>query len=225
MNNYPEPVWNAENMNRKEGDTTLKTCGWCKFTGGGSARYECMLRSYCALMKDYGEERDVKWDTKCKILTLGLIDIQNIISSKKYTIKENQESIKRIQEEINILLNDKRIPRKKKPALPNSRDAEYFKNKSIVWVFHENKWNKGTVIPGYRTYDGCVSYILDNYPDSSKGWGCGVGVPCILLDWEYKYFKKHLNEYKEYLKMIDRTYNGDRLPVYDFYKAMENSNV
>ena len=84
MKDYPEPIWNAENMNRKKGDTTFEICGWCEFAGSGSCRYSCHLDSYCDLMKDYDEERKVKWDTPCKILSLSLIDIKDIIKNKKY---------------------------------------------------------------------------------------------------------------------------------------------
>jgi hypothetical protein len=221
MKEYPEPIWNAENMNRKKGDTTFKTCGWCKFASCGRARYDCMIDTHCDLMTDYGEERDVKWDTKCKILNLGLLDIKDIIESKKRNIKDNLEQNKNTEAEIRVLLNDKRIPRKNKPALPDSRGCEYFKLKSVVWVLHENKWNRGIVVSGYRTYDGCVSYVLDDYPESQKGWGCGMSVPGILLDWEYKYFKNNLEEYREYLKLCDREYNGEKLKLNDYYKAME----
>jgi len=223
MKEYPEPVWNAENKNRKQGDTTFKTCGWCKFVGSGSCRYDCHLEAHCDLMKSY--DNDVKWDTSCKILNLSLVDVQSIVRSKEYDIKESKRHIERRNLEIKTLLTDKRIPRKKKPALPGSRDAEYFKLKDVVWVFHENKWNRGMVVPGYRTYDGCVSYVLDNYPNSAKGWGCGMAVPCILLDWEYTYFKKNLTEFKEYLKMCDRVYNGERLPMDNYYNAMTKGGV
>lgn len=220
MKEYPEPEWNAENMNHKEGDTTLKTCGWCEFTNGGSVRYSCMLESTCALMKDYDEKREVKWDTKCKILHLGLVDILDIVKCKKLDIKSAKENIERTKKEIVVLLNDKRIAREKKPALPDSRDAEYFKIKAPVWVYNENKWHKGVVVSGYRTYDGCVSYVLDDYPESKGGWGCGMSVPGILLDWEYAYFKTHLKEYKEYLNDCDRIYNGARLDLNRYYEAM-----
>lgn len=223
MKEYPEPIWNAENMNRKKGTTTFKTCGWCKFASCGRARYDCMLETHCDLMSEYGENRDVKWDTQCRILKMGLLDIKDIVASKRQDIKDNLEQNKNLEEEIRVLLKDKRIPRKKKPALPDTRNADYFKLNNIVRVFHNQKWNRGVVVSGYRSGDGCVSYVLDDYPESAKGWGCGMSVPCVMLEWEYKYFKNNLEEYKDYLKLCDRVYNGERLNLDEYYKAMEES--
>jgi hypothetical protein len=110
-----------------------------------------------------------------------------------------------------------------KPPLPNNRTGDY-EFKSVVYVYHDvdKVWAKGVVVPGYRSGDGCVSYVLDNYPDSAKGWGCGVSVPCVLHQWEYEYFKKHLDEFKAWLDACDRDYNGKKLPLKDYYEAMKN---
>jgi len=171
-------------------------------------------------MKDYGEERECFWDTPCKILHLGQEDIKSIISSKEYDIRNLKVQLKERKVEIGVL---KKIKVQKKPCLPDNRPANYFPLKSIVYVFTKEKWNRGVVVNGYRSGDGCVSYVLDDYPDSKKGWGCGFGVPCVIKDWEYDYFRKHLDEYKSWLKMCDRKYNGDKLPIDDYFKAIKNS--
>ena len=74
-------------------------------------------------MKDYGDERKVEWDTKCKLIGLGQNDIDSIIQSKKYEIRSNKEQIKRAESEIKQL---KSMEFEKKPSLPDSRGAVYF---------------------------------------------------------------------------------------------------
>jgi len=175
-------------------------------------------------MKSYGDEKDVKWDTECRILNLGKIDILDIVESKKREVKDCYSQIKDLNEQIDVLLKDKRIPREEKPALPDSRDADYFKLKSVVWVFHDEKWNRGIVVSGYRSGDGCVSYVLDNYSDSAKGWGCGLSAPCILADWEYRYFKKNPDEYRKYLLLCDKKYNGEKMPMEKYFQVLTTKN-
>lgn len=211
-----EPVWTAEMMNRKEGDTTFSLCGWCKHRGTGTYRYGTMLSGSCSLLRSYHET--VEFDTPCKIKVLGKSDLDSIIRSKEYEITSNEGSIKRRKEEIAVLnvLKKKAV---KKPPLPDSRGQD-FELKDVVYVFREKRWNRGVVVNGYRHKDGCVSYVLDNYPDSQQGWGCGTAVPCVLKEWEYKYFKSHLKDFEEWLRLSDRTYNGKKLNLDEYYDAM-----
>jgi len=80
------------------------------------------------------------------------------------------------------------------------------------------------VVAGYRHHDGCVSYILDDYPASKpneKGpWGCGYAVPGILTDKEYTYFKAVPERFLEWSKMCDRSYNGEKAPMDAMYRAL-----
>ena len=93
-----EPEWNAANCNRKKGDTTFKTCGWCKHSTG-TCRYDCTIDGTCTLMKSYGKERDVKWDTNCKLQYFGQIDIEALIRSKDWEISNLTSQIKYREEE------------------------------------------------------------------------------------------------------------------------------
>lgn len=217
-----EPEWTAENINRKKGATTFNICGWCKYASSGSCRYNCYLETSCSLLKEYGIGSEVVWNTKCIVKKLGKEDFEVVIHSKKYEIKSCKRQIKDLEEEITTI---KKLKSKKKPPLPDNRTTE-FKLGSIVYIYHQNKWHKGTVTSGYRTGDGCVSYVLDDYPESRGGekgpWGCGVSVPCILKEWEYLYFKKNINEFKEWLELCDRTYNGEKLPLKDYLQALNN---
>lgn len=213
--NPTEPEWNAENMNRKRGDTTFEVCGWCKYQGTGSYRYNTMLSGNCNLLKSYQD--DVIWNTKCKVKGLGKKDIESLIRNKEYEIRNSESSIKSRKAEIKVL-KDLRV--KDSPPLPDNRTQD-FKCGEIVYVFHEEKWNRGTVVMGYRSGDGCVSYVLDDYPGSKTGWGCGTSVPCVLKEWEYKYFKKNLTEFKTWLNRSDRKYNGEHFPIDEYFKALK----
>jgi hypothetical protein len=216
---YKEPEWTAENMNRKQGDTTFKTCGWCKYATSGSVRYNCMLDSYCNLMKKYDNNRKVKWDTKCLILDYGEMDIKSAIESKEYYTRDNQNSIDRLKKEIEVLRS---LKLNNVPPMVESRPHDYYNLNDIVYVFHDKKWCQGCVVNGYRHHDGCVSYVLDDYTESKGGWGCGYRHPCILKEWEYNYFKKNKEEFKNWLKRNDREYNGKKMLIDDYYDAMEN---
>lgn len=215
-----EPEWTAENINRKKGDTTFKQCGWCKHASCGSVRYGCYLDTSCSLLSDYGVGKEVKWNTPCIVMKLGKQDLLNAISSKKCDIRSAERSIKYRQDEIAEI---KKLKLPNRPPLPDSR-VEEFKLGSVVYVFYEMRWNRGTVVPGYRSGDGCVSYVLDDYPESKKGWGCGSAVPCVLKEWEYKYFKKNLGDFREWLNFSDREYNGEKLSLDDYYTALERTN-
>ena len=101
---------------------------------------------------------------------------------------------------------------KKKPCLPDSRPHNYFNIKDEVRVYIDGKWEHGVVVSGYRHHDGCVSYILDNIPESrpdKKGpWGCGKSVPTVIKEWEYQHFADNPGDYQKFLDLSDREYNG-----------------
>lgn len=225
--NHPDPEWTAEIINRKHDSTTFKQCGWCKHTGGGSCRYDCMLSTNCSLLRDYGLGSHVYWDTPCLIKMLGKEDMNKVIKYKEYSIKEDQRSIKRLEDDIKII---RKMELSIKPPLPDNRLHDYEEGE-IVWAYSEKekKWRRGTVVPGYRSHNGCVSYILDGVPKSrprpeGEGpWGCGVGISGILKDWEYQYFKKHIEDFEIWLHLSDREYNGERMNIDDMFVALKNN--
>lgn len=217
-----DPEWTPEQCNMKNGDTTFKQCGWCEHRGSGSYRYDCMISGDCTLAKMYGNFHNVKWDTLCNIIKLGKDDLQSIIESKNYEITEHNNGISSVEEEISKLreLFEKA---EWKPALPDSRHYDYCEGEKI-WIFYEDKWCSGIVVPGYRSHDGCVSYILDDFPESKPGakgpWGCGVAVPGILKEKEYNYFKAVPKRFLEWSKLCDRSYNGEKMPMDAMYRAL-----
>ena len=213
------PEWTAKNRNRKKGDTTFIACGWCEHVSGSICQYGCALTGSCSLMKDYGEMRDVKYDTLCTMVVLGDQDRQSILNSKRYEIGNLKSSIKRVEKEIKTL---KWMKLDKQPPLAENRGEE-FKLGSVIYTFLEDKQvlAKGIVVSGYRSGDGCVSYVLNDFPKSKEGWGCGCGAPIILKEWEFEYFKNNLDTFKLWLSYQDREYNGNRINMDMYYKALK----
>lgn len=204
-----EPEWNAENCNKKQGATTFETCGWCKYSTG-SCRYSCTLKGNCKLMKSY-EDSNVEWNTKCKIACLGKADLEAIIKGKGWEINSlrNQISYKEDEKEA---LEELAYRARYIPPLPSNRPHDYYNVGDTIWVFYEGAWQRGTVVNGYRHHDGCVSYILDSFPESradKKGpWGCGSAVPGILKDEELVHFSYNYEDYCHYLSASYKSYNG-----------------
>lgn len=213
--NTNEPIWNAENMNRKKGDTDFELCGWCQHRGCGSYRYDCMISGSCSLLKNWKDE--TQWNTPCQIKGLGKLDLLDLVSSKENEINEAKRAIETAEREIGVL--NKLVKKAaNKPCHPDSRGCDYFPLKARVRVFLDEpksgispRWYIGTVVNGYRSGDGCVSYVLDDLPASKGGWGCGMSVPIVILETEYQYFKKNPAEFEIWLQKCDQEYNGKRL--------------
>lgn len=216
-----EPEWTAENLNRRRGDTNFKICGWCEYNNLGLTLHDCTLETSCCLLREYSDfNKNLSFDNPCIIYKLGREDIISCAAYKVYQIRNCESTLKKHKEELKILgkLNNPDIP-----VLAENRNADHFNIKGIVWVFHGDKWNKGTVVKGYRHHDGCVSYVLDDYPESGQkgGWGCGVNVPCILLDKEFKFFKKNLDLFQIWLRLSDKSYNGKKLELDKYFVALK----
>lgn len=216
---HKEPEWTARNKNRKKGDTTFDICGWCEHASCGTCRYGCYLSTSCSLCRRYGHGHDVKWDTPCVVVKLGKTDFASIIASKEYEIKEAKDKIGRIKTQITDVkcLQQKAFD---SPALPDSRRHDYYHIDDVLYVFMDAKWNRGICVSGYRHHDGCVSYALDDYPKSKEGWGCGLQVPIVLKEWEYKYFKANMDRFLVWLDLSDKKYNGEKLDLHSYYQAL-----
>lgn len=214
MTQIREPEWTAENMNREGGDTTFQQCGWCAWRGSGSYRYGAMLSGSCRLLRSYANE--VKWDTECKVAPLGRSDVEALIRHHQYRIQEAERTIQHEQEIITALI---KMPVADKPPLPENR-PDYYNYGDAVWVYHDNRWRRGIVVRGYRSHEGCVSYVLDDVPESRAGWGCGVSLPSVLKDEERAYFLDNPDDFKRWLRECDRTYNGYRFDMDAMFSAL-----
>lgn len=215
--NQREPKWTAENMNRESGSTTLVTCGWCAYMSGGSRRYNCYLSGNCSLLKSY--DRDVEWDTPCVVKKLGAADISSIVENKHWQIDEANRSIARCQQQIASLAeHGSDIDQ---PVLAKNRSHDHFNIGDGVFVFHEGNWDAGAVVNGYRHHDGCVSCVLEEYPETEgKPWGGGYGGPWVMKAIEMEWFlEQGLATFSEWLALQDREYNGKELPLAEYCAA------
>lgn len=98
------------------------------------------------------------------------------------------------------------------PPLPRNRKHNHFNIGDKVVVFYNNLWYTGEVKNGYRHHDGCVSYKLDGIGPQNEGeyWGCGFGVPCVMLKSEYDWFRDNPDKYKIWRdKSCAERYNGE----------------
>ena len=229
---YPEPEWTAANMNRERGDTTFKQCGWCEYADGGLGRDSCYLESKCSLMSTYGIGSQTYWDTSCIFKHLSSTDLKGATQYHKNIINEFIKKIQDHKKYIAILKAQmKKTGNDKTPPLVSNRASEYFNIGDRIRLFLDGdieggitdgkvEYVKGTVVNGYRHHDGCVSYVLDDYPESQKGWGCGVCMPFIMLEKDYQFFKKHLDKFRIWLEFQDKDYNGKCLNLQLMYDIM-----
>ncbi len=168
-----EPEWTEENKNRKQGDTDFEICGWCRHVKCGSCRFSCHLDpSGCDLMYEYDDRWQNKdgylWDRPCVFITSGVADLNYTIESKKRSIKSHNTSIKDIKKDI-VIIEEMKEKMDDRPSLPGMRNHDHFGLGEPVMVAKWNDkkdetrgyhWRPGTVVYGYRTHDGMVSFHM-----------------------------------------------------------------
>jgi hypothetical protein len=216
MTSYPEP---PEELRDKEfNSTTLKQCGWCKYASG-SHRYTYCIEGSCRLIYASFKLRDkeVHWDTECILSNYTSTDIQQLIEKTEYRIKESQGQIQRCRGYIKELEKLKE-GRPWRPPLPDQRKYNHFNidDKIACWYEPDRKWYFGEVKKGYRHQDGCVSYRLDGLgPQERNFWGCGTGVPTIILRSEFDWFANHSDKYLDWMKEAcdGKEYNGKTIKM------------
>ena len=197
------------------GSTTMKQCGWCTH-GSGSHRYNYMISGSCRLLPDYHPLRHVFWDTKCVLENFSKSDFQAAIDSHKYSIEEAQGGIEHDRKCIKNLASMKKSAPYCPPD-PHDREADHFRDgaKVAVWFNDKGKWFFGKAVSGYRSGDGCVSYILDGLPPLPNGGAPGSGIcrPEVLLLSEYKFFEEYPAAYASWVKKVmAHSWNSDSVP-------------
>lgn len=201
-----------EHMRANEYDSTcFKQCGWCRYASG-SHRFNYCIEGRCGLLRNYGDESEVKWDTPCKLKGCSKDELEALQRYHDYKIDSAKTTIVRHKEYKDALkILGKSAPTR--PALPDDRKSDHFNLEDKVRVFYEGTWKTGTVKYGYRHHDGCVSYRLDNVgPQETGFWGSGLAIPHILLEKEYQFFKENPEEYDVWCKKAyDKTFNGKTL--------------
>ena len=134
------------------------------------------------------------------MLAYSKTDIKNLVKRHKDDIKII-EAQKKIHQNYIGILEKLKFGKNDRPPLPVDRNEDHFKigERIMVYFWKESKWFSGEVKNGYRSNDGCVSFRLDGLgPQKKDFWGCGTAIPTVMLEVEYKWFKKHLEEYENW---------------------------
>ena len=202
---------------KASGSTTLLQCGWCEYASG-THRYNYCINGRCALLRDYGKEREVVWNDKCHLIDASQSELGSLVDYHIYKIDSYEASIKRHNKYIECLRE--LIPSSPlRPPLPSDRKHDHFNIDDEIYVYMDDMevsgWFAGIVKNGYRHHDGCVSYRLYNVGPQEKGfWGCGMSVPIVLLKYEYEFFQANPSEYAVWCaKAYDKDYNGKTIEV------------
>ena len=198
---------------REANATSLEQCGWCEFAVG-SHRYNYCIYGNCSLLKDCEKEREVKWDTPCKLKGRSQSELEALCDYHRYMAESKRRSALKYDNQATVLFELASFA-VFRPPLPNDRKAEHFNIGDPVAVYHceHGKWYFGEVKNGYRHHDGCVSYRLDGVgPQDGDWWGAGVGIPTVLLKTEYEWFRNNPAEYTAWCKKAyDKIFNGKPL--------------
>lgn len=203
---YREPPWSEDTMSRKKGDTTFKTCGWCKHTSSGTFRYECALSTQCGLLPSYYPYANVEWDTPCRVMQLGRKSIQFLISRKVRAIEDGTRQIARLAQDVATL---SAIKAEDTPPLPWERAHDHFNVDDKIACWTDNEWTFYTVVYGYRHHDGCVSFR----DEAGRERGCGVSIPHVMKMEEFNFFIGNPAAFRTWLELSNREYNGERIDV------------
>lgn len=199
----PEPL-DAASINREHGATTFNVCGWCKYAGGGSCRYNYHISTSCGIVNDAGmKDEDRKFNTPCVFKTANDSFFDQIRNGLEGTRRRLIEEKRQTDRKIKLLLTlEKRA--EKKPAMPNNRPYDWFNVNDPVMCFI-GKWQErivpdqfatAKVINGYRHHDGCVSVSYDKRVHSGDyleghGGGYGMSRPEVMHVWEFEYLLAH----------------------------------
>lgn len=199
----PEPL-DAASINRKHDATTFNFCGWCKYAGGGSCRYNYHITTSCSIKNATGlKDEERRFNTPCFLKEAPDKVFDEI---RKGLMRERERLIEEKQatdEKIKFLLTlEKRA--EKKPAMPDHRPHDWFNADDSV-VCYVGKWKErivrdnfatAKVINGYRHHDGCVSVCYDERVHTGEyleghGGGYGMSRPEVMHTWEFEYLLGH----------------------------------
>ncbi len=197
----PEPT-DAASINRKAGATTFNRCGWCEHVGGGSGRYQYMIKSNCRLIYDaLGEDCERRFDSECPLKGMPsefFAGLRAGLVASRVHQKEKRLLHERIVKQCKAL-KEQAIP---KPPLSDHRPHDWFNLDDLVVCYvggweeclSSFSWARATVINGYRHHDGCVSVCYTekmHEGDNLGGHGGGYGMsrPEVLHEWEYEYLR------------------------------------
>ena len=199
----PEPL-DAASINRKHDATTFNFCGWCKYVGGGSCRYNYHITTSCSIKNAAGmEDEEHPFNTPCFLKEAPdkvFDEIRKGLTRERERLIEDK---RKTDEKIGLLLTlEKRA--EKKPAMPGHRPHDWFNVDDPV-VCYVGKWKEcivrdnfatAKVINGYRHHDGYVSVCYEERVHTGEyleghGGGYGMSRPEVMHAWEFEYLLGH----------------------------------
>lgn len=139
-----EPLDEAS-KERKRGSTTFNICGWCKFAGGGTGRYDYFITTYCGLVSDADGWHDTerRFNTPCFLREADdLVFVQlrlRLAKTRNRLIREKRETDAKIK----FLLRREKLAAQK-PALPSHRPYNWFNTDDPV-VCYIGGWERVTI--------------------------------------------------------------------------------
>lgn len=211
--NYLEP-FDAASVSRKRGATTLNFCGWCKYAGGGSCRYNYYITTTCSLKTSAGLHDDQRhFNTPCFLPEAPIAELDQLRSGLEQQLNLLKKTKTATDEKIVILLELEKLA-EKKPAFPNHRPHDWF-NEGDPLVCYIGEWEKRLLpdkfatakgILGYRHHDGCISVCFDSKVHTGEylnghGSGYGMSRPEVMHAWECEYMLKHPDFCNVWLKL------------------------
>jgi hypothetical protein len=101
------------------------------------------------------------------------------------------------------------------PLLPDNRAHDHFEVGDPIMFYDSSgdQWRSTAVIQVNR---GTIAFAYRQ----DRNYGGGIGTPTVLRNDEFDYFHAHPDEFKEWLTLTDRPYNGERLPIDAMYQAL-----
>lgn len=207
----PEPTDGAS-LSRKSDATTFNVCGWCKYAGGGTCRYNFHITTRCSFTTEEtkhlsGVTGEHRFNTVCFLKKADTRTFQVLLDGLRRELEEAILAKKEMDAKIRYLLKLEEKA-EEKASLPNHRDHEMF-NVGDQVIIYIGEWRSekneklvdktfasAQVIDGYRHHDGCVSVCFDEkvhtgeYLDG-KGGGYGMSRPEVMLRSEFEYLLAH----------------------------------
>ena len=199
-----EPL-TPESETRQRCTTTFNLCGWCKYVGGGSCRFNYHITAGCNLldtidepigtetMKVYSSTyvaRELKFNTACLLQQLTAEQCERLIGSIQAAIDKRKQERDQIRVVIDILRQQLSLAGTAiKPWLASHRPCSYMEVGDPLVIYTagwgkdklvDGDWVKAIGVFGYRHQDGGLSYLTE-FPVHSnlsnfEGRGGGGGM-------------------------------------------------
>jgi hypothetical protein len=201
-----------EDKERKTGTTTLNNCSWCDYLGSATMKYECGLEGKCDLLEKATPsscDRGILSEG-CVITKLDAEGIDCLVSGYQSNIGKKEKEAEKIRRQIKKLdaLSEKA---EDKPYLPELRPSDYFREGDEIIAYSATKGKspqliEGTVIMGYRSNDGMVSFQKKGAKGKKAQGFAGAERADALLKKDYEYLKSNQDFAEAYFLNSEKAY-------------------